>query len=103
VHSYGVSYREGCLETLTIGDDRTIHGSGPGVGARPTSPELERAAVLVSMYPRALAKPAVLASRVRAIELGWSGGGGGESLLCDVRLSFVRSSVRLFRVPLCRG
>ena len=60
-----------------IWDDRTIHGSGPGIGPGPTEPELERAAVLVSMYPRARARPAVLASRVRAIEFGWSGGGGG--------------------------
>ena len=40
-----------------VWDDRTIHGSGPGVGAGPTAPELERAAVLCSMYPRVLTAP----------------------------------------------
>ncbi len=60
-----------------VWDDRTIHGNGPGVGPGPTDPELERAAVLCSMYPRSLAAPEVLKSRVVAIANGYTGGTGG--------------------------
>lgn len=60
-----------------VWDDRTIHGSGPGVGAGATDPELERAAVLCSMYPRSLATQTVLESRKLAIAKGYTGGTGG--------------------------
>ena len=58
-------------------DDRTIHGSGPGVGQGPSEPELERAAVLCSMYPRARTPSGVLKSRQIAIANGFTGGTGG--------------------------
>ena len=46
---------------------------GPGS----MEPELERAAVLCSMFPRALASPTVLESRQIAIDRGFTGGTGG--------------------------
>lgn len=61
-----------------VWDDRTIHGNGPGIGVGPTEPELERAAVLCSMYPRSLvAAPIILESRQIAIAKGFTGGTGG--------------------------